>query len=328
MENSLISIVIVNWNHADCLHACLNSINNQTYQNYELIIIDNNSQDNSMNETVSLVKNIKIKKLEVNVGFSKAFNLGLALCNGDFILSLNPDVTLDEHFLDRIVEKITSDQIIGIVSPKLLRADDKQKLDSTGLFLDFLRKPFDRGQGEIDTGKYDSKESVFGSCGAATLYSKKLVEDLKIDGEFLDEDFFAYYDDADIAWRANIYGWKSVFAPEAVATHIRGWGDTLFKSGNNKKGLNGPKMALRNRYLMMIKNDNLVELLPILPILVIHDFVKIIFMLFFNPRALFGLIDLINLFPVALKKRKIIQKRRRKSNFRLRSFFNRKEFLY
>jgi len=78
----------------------------------------------------------------------------------------------------------------------------------------------------------------------------------------------------------------------------------------------------------MIKNDNLVELLPILPILVIHDFVKIIFMLFFNPRALFGLIDLINLFPVALKKRKIIQKRRRKSNFRLRSFFNRKEFLY
>jgi GT2 family glycosyltransferase len=274
------------------------------------------------------VKNIKIKKLEENVGFSKAFNLGLALCNGDFILSLNPDVTLDEHFLDRIVEKITSDQLIGIVTPKLLRANDKQKLDSTGLFLDFLRKPFDRGQGETDTGKYDRKESVFGACGAATLYSKIMVEDLKIDGEFLDEDFFAYYDDADVAWRANIFGWKSVFSSEAIALHIRGWGDTLLKSGKSKKIQNGPRMALRNRYLMMIKNDNLFELLPILPILIIHDFVKVIIMLFLNPGALIGYIDLITLLPAALRKRKAIQKRRQKTNFKLRSFFNQIEFLF
>lgn len=326
-NNKKISIIIVNWNHADYLSACLDSIHEQTFNDYEVVIIDNNSQDDSLNKLKCLCENLKIKKLEDNFGFSKAFNLGLTLCEGDYILSLNPDVVLNKYFLEKIYAKISSNPLNGIVSPKLLRADNQQKIDSTGLFLNFLRNPFDRGQGEIDKGQYDKKELVFGACGAASLFSKKMIEELKINNEFLDEDFFAYYDDADISWRANIYGWRCIYTPDAVATHVRGWGDTLSKFKKNGKNNYGLRMALRNKYLMIIKNDHINELLWVIPILIIYDALKFLLLLFVNPKALFGYIDLIRLFPNAVKKRKIIQANRQTTDFRLRTYFNKKEFL-
>ena len=169
-----VSIVIVTWNHAQYLPHCLGAITNQTYSKVDITVVDNASLDGSADWISANNPQIRLIRLNSNQGFSKAFNLGARTSNGEFILSLNPDVNARPDFLSKMVLEAQKDATIGIVAPKLLWADDPSKIDSTGLFINRQRRPYDRGQKEADRKQYDDNTEIFGACGAAALYRRSM----------------------------------------------------------------------------------------------------------------------------------------------------------
>jgi len=328
MQLPSVSIIIVNWNHGQYLRKCLDLLFAQEYHLFEIFIVDNGSQDGSPNMIKDEYPGVKIWTFPDNRGFSKALNWGVNQTTSDFVVSLNPDVFVMRNFLQEMVNVMCQDESIGIVSAKLLRDDDSTTLDSTGLFLNHFRRPYDRGQGEIDSGQYDRTLQIFGACGAAALYRRSMLVDIAVEGEFFDEDFFTYYEDADLAWRAQMRGWNGRYAPRAVATHVRGSGDTLRKVKTSTKNIDGPRLALRNRWLMTLKNDALRYLLLDFPFIFVMELSRLLYMAIFAPNALLGLKDILVGFRTALDKRNKIRGRMVIDDATLRPWFKPQKLPY
>jgi GT2 family glycosyltransferase len=329
-----VSVIIVNWNHGHMLEGCLDALSSQGYPELDITIVDNASTDGSPAWIASRYPAIHLHTFSTNTGFSRAVNYGIEHSDGEFVLSLNPDVTVQAGFVAEMVEAAGQDERIGVVAPKLLQAGKPSVLDSTGLFVDRRRRPYDRGQGEEDQGQYDSgfaicnlrfaKHEVFGACGGAALYRRAMLEDVAVEGEYLDEDFFAYYEDLDLAWRAQLRGWRAVYAPGAVATHVRGWGDRLSKRerGAGRPGaICGPRLALRNRYLTVIKNDAWQHLVADLPRIVAAELPRLAYAALVVPEALLGILDLVRAAPRALHERRLIRGRQAIEDNVIRQWF-------
>jgi GT2 family glycosyltransferase len=144
---------------------------------------------------------------------------------------------------------------IGIVAPKVLRleADDQQspyRLDSTGVYMTRNLRHLDRGSEEIDRGQYEKMEYVFGYTGAAALFRRRMIEDVSIDGQFLDEDFVFYREDGDLSWRAQLMGWKCLYTPRAVCFHVR----RVFPTNRSAVSALINMHSTKNRFLMRVKN--------------------------------------------------------------------------
>jgi GT2 family glycosyltransferase len=320
-----VSVVIVNWNHGHYLPECLNSLLAQEYSSLDITVVDNDSQDGSPDCITHHYPAVHLWRFSKNYGFSRAFNFGVDQTGGEWVLSLNPDTVVRGGFFRALVETLRRDGAdegqLGTVAPKLLRADDPSILDSTGLFVDRRRRTYDRGQGQPDMGQYDSQLPVFGACGACALFRRDMLEDLALDGEYLDEDFFAYYEDADLAWRAQLRGWSATHAPGAVALHARGWGDTLRQKGRAPKDAIGPRLALRNRYLMAAKNDCWHHFLADLPSILAAELPRLVYVSIARPGVLLGLLDLARALPPALRKRRQIQRCRKVDASAIRHWF-------
>ena len=319
MTDCRITIAIVNWNHLLDLQKCLASVSSQDYKSYDIVVIDNASTDGSTDWIRLNYPWISLFQFEENRGFSAALNEGIRRSTTPFILSLNPDVILDSRCLSYMIGAIIKKPQVGIVSPKLLRYNDPRYLDSTGLFIDRRRCPYDRGQNEIDHGQYDNSRQIFGACGALALYRREMLLDIAFNGEYFDEDFFAYYEDADIAWRAQLCGWRAVFEPRAQATHVRGWGDSLRKQ--RIKSSIEPRLAFRNRYLMIEKNDRPLDFLFDLPFILASEILRIFYAVLFMPSVLLGIYDFFAMYGRILPKRHHLWKKASINNSNVRSWF-------
>ena len=321
MDNPSVSVIIVNWNHGEFIGNCLDALLVQEGVSFDVAVVDNGSTDGSPDWIARDYPDVHLWTFSDNRGFSQAFNHGVRRTHGAFVLSLNPDVTVRLGFFREMLRAASRGERVGMVAPKLLRADDPTRLDSTGLFIDRRRRPYDRGQGKVDRGQYDALTNVFGACGAAALYRRDMLEDLSPNGECFDQDFFAYYEDADLAWRAQLRGWHCAYAPGAVATHVRSWGDTLRKRGHAPKAISGPRLALRNRYLMTLKNDTRRYILLDLPLILGAELPRLAYAAVATPGVLAGLLDLARAWPSALRKRRRIRARHTIDDAAIRRWF-------
>ena len=220
---SLVSVIIVTWNNVDEIAACLETVKSQSYRSLEVIVIDNASHDGTADVVAKDFPHVQLHRNGTNVGFSRGCNQGIDQTQGDFLLFLNPDVRLNPTYVERLLEGLESDPSVGSAGGKIyLEATDPKWLDSTGILLDKARwHPHDRGHGQLDNGQYNQQEHVFGITAAAALYRRQTLEECRVGGEIFDEDFFAYYEDADLAWRAQLLGWRALYVPEAVDYHPR-----------------------------------------------------------------------------------------------------------
>jgi len=323
-----VSAIIVSRNHGDLLPACLDALLEEaagTGARLEIAVVDNGSDDGTPQWLPQRYPAVRLWAMAENRGFSAAFNWGVDHTAGELLLSLNPDTVVRPGFVRAMVAAVAGQPpagaSIGSVAAKLLRADDPAILDSTGLFVDRRRRPYDRGQGEPDRGQYDALPYVFGACGAAALYRRAMLDGLAVEGEYLDEGFFAYYEDADLAWRAQLQGWRCAYAPAAVATHARGWGDTLRKRGRAAKGSTGPRLALRNRYLMAVQNDAGRHFLADLPLILGAELPRLAYAALTRPAVLLGLVDLVRALPRALQRRRLLRRRRTVPDAVIRRWF-------
>ena len=251
-----VAVTIVTYNSRRYIGACLEAVLEQTGVPFEVVVIDNCSSDNTGQILARFGDRIRVIHNGRNVGFAAAQNQAIAASDSEWVLALNPDVLLTPGFLERLVEAGGIDSKVGTVCGKLLsigpdfKPYEQPRIDSTGIYFTPSMRHFDRGWGVPDEGQFESMEYVFGASAAAALYRREMIEDVSDEDGFFDPDFFAYREDADVAWRAQLLGWRALYAPSAAAYHVR-------------SVLPGHRLAVpavlnmhsvKNRFLMRIKN--------------------------------------------------------------------------
>jgi GT2 family glycosyltransferase len=242
-----VAVNLVTWNSASDIVACLESVQRQTFRDFEIHVLDNNSTDN----TVELLRPFKISLVQSpsNTGFAKAHNELIRSFPAEYILVLNPDTVLRPDFLEKMIDALSARPDAASASGKLLRMDG-MTIDSTGIIMLRNQRHLDRGADEPDLGQFDKPEEIFGPSGAAALYRARALHDVSVDGQFFDEDFFAYREDADLAWRFRLMGWTSLYVPSAVALHRRKV--TPERRGSLPALIN--YHSVKNRFLLRLNN--------------------------------------------------------------------------
>jgi GT2 family glycosyltransferase len=311
-----VAVNIVTFNSAGDIEACLNSLTAQTFQDFRIHVLDNASSD----DTLAKVKGFDITLVEskVNTGFAKAHNDLIRAYPAEYALILNPDAVLKLDFIEKIVAALDGRPDAASATGKLLRLDGKT-IDSTGIIMLRGQRHLDRGAGEPDLGQFDKAEDVFGPSGAAALYRVKALEDVAVDGQFFDEDFFAYREDADLAWRCRLMGWTSIYVPSAVALHRR----RVTPERRSQLPAIINYHGVKNRFLLRINNmTSSLYLRDFLPI-TLRDASVVGYVLLREWKSIGALTYVVTNFPRLWRKRKAIQTRRRISGPELdRWFYN------
>ncbi len=219
MSDRSIYIVIPNWNGKDLLGPNLDSVLAQSIGAH-VVVVDNGSSDGSQQFVKENYSRVELIELDENYGFTGGVNAGieLAMKNGaEFVVLFNNDAVAEKLWLEKLVTTAQAHPEVGIVTSKFMLMD-KKHLDSTGDFYTTWGLPFPRGRNELDESRYDNKQEVFGASGGASLYRAKMLEEIGL----FDQDFFAYFEDVDMSFRAQLAGWKVRFESTAIAYHHRG----------------------------------------------------------------------------------------------------------
>ncbi|MFH0794906.1 MAG: glycosyltransferase family 2 protein [bacterium] len=260
MSDPTVTITVVNYNCARHLEKCLESVDAQTFRDHKLIIVDNASSDGSQiwledrrNEGwFRLIRNAD------NTGYCRAMNQAIAASDSPYFFALNPDVTPQPEYLEILVSALEENPRAGYAIGKLLFTGrdnlDRPVVFSAGQLVARGRWAYNRGIDRPDAPRFDGRGFIPGANGGAVVYRREFLRDVAIDGEILDEDFFMYYDDIDMDWRAALRGWGCWYEGRAIAYNVSkatGFLDTPA----------GKYHFLRNRYLTILKNDTLGALL-------------------------------------------------------------------
>jgi GT2 family glycosyltransferase len=209
-------VVIPNWNGADRLKLCVDSLKTQT-QAHQIVVVDNGSVDDSVDTVESEYPQVHLILHKKNKGFSGGVNPGIKYSieqGGEYVALLNNDAVADKDWLKNLTDFLDKHPDAGIATSKICD-DKKTHLDSTGDLYTVWGLPFPRGRGEPYSDKYDKDTWVFGASGGASLYRIKMLTEIGL----FDEDFFAYYEDVDISFRAQLAGWKVAYVPSAEVYH-------------------------------------------------------------------------------------------------------------
>jgi len=223
----MVSITIVTWNSEPYLSECFTSLQQQDHPELEVTIVDNASTDGTRALLRSVEARWRVIYNDSNVGFAAGQNQAIRASTGEWVLCLNPDVVLSPDFVSQLVAAGEAHRDAGSLCGKLLRWDPAAEqhkthiIDSTGIYFTRNMRHLDRGAEETDRGLYDRVQYVFGASGAAAMFRRDFIEAVSVEGQFFDEEFFAFREDGDLAWRAQLMGWKCLYTPAAVAWHVR-----------------------------------------------------------------------------------------------------------
>ncbi|HUP49895.1 MAG TPA: glycosyltransferase family 2 protein [Thermoanaerobaculia bacterium] len=311
----LLSVIVVTWNSAEVLPRCLDALRRQTLTSRELIVVDNGSADDS----VAIAERHEARLIcnETNRGFAAAVNQGIAAARGELIQLLNPDCFLHPEYCARLAASLgLAGSEFGMATGKLLSAERPSLIDSKGIAMTRSGRHLDIDQGLPDD-EDDADAEVFGVSGAAAMYRRSFLEDVSIDGEVFDEDFFSYREDADLSWRGRLFGWRALYAADAVAHHVRR------VTPERRRDL--PPLinlhSVKNRFLLRLKNEGWRLALRNAPFEISRDAVTIAAVLTVERTSLPALAWLWRHRSRILAKRRAIQARRRVSDRTLARWF-------
>lgn len=210
-----VSVIIPHLNGRHHLADCLGSLRCQTYQDFEVILADNGSTDGTREYVRSHFPEVRLLELGHNRGFTGACNAGWRLAQGKFIVLLNNDTEVEPNWLQAIIDAFERHPEAGAVACKMLLFDQRDILHTAGDYYRVDGIPGNRGVWQPDSARYSREEYVFSACGGAAAYRSSMLDEIG----FLDDDFFFSCEDVDLAWRANLAGWRVVYVPTAVVYH-------------------------------------------------------------------------------------------------------------
>ncbi len=318
-----IAVTIVTYDSAAFLARCLDAVAAQTHAPREVVVLDNRSRDDSAAIARAHGAVTKLIESPDNTGFAGGQNRAIAATSADWVLTLNPDVVLDPAFLATLAERAERPAPLGTLCGKLLRLGPDRapvlppRIDSTGIVFTRSFRHLDRGSEEPDDGRYAVEEPVFGATAAAAMYRRAMIDDVSVEGEFFDEAFFAYREDADLAWRAQLLGWDCLYVPSALGYHVR----RVLPERRADVPAMLNRHSVKNRFLMRVKNaDAAVWRRCALPGLA-RDAAVLGGCLVREWSSLPAFADVARLYPRARRQRAIIQAKRRRDGAAIARWF-------
>jgi GT2 family glycosyltransferase len=296
-----VSVVIPTWNGLDMLEVLLPSLERQTFGDFSVVVVDNGSTDGTPKHLAERWPRVHVLALPENAGFAPAVNLGIAAGEAPRVALLNNDLELDPGWMDAMVRALHAHPGAGSATGRMLAFHDRDLIDDAGNGFSWYGVGFARGKREPDDGRYREPEAVFAACGGAALYRRAALDDVGL----FDEDFFAYAEDLDWGFRAQLAGWACRYVPDAVSYHI-GAG-TSARAGDLSRYL-----TFRNSLWLVLKGFPRTALLR-------HGHRLALFVLGTAAQAiarretaeLRALRDALRGAPRMLRKRRAIQRRRR-----------------
>ncbi len=328
------SLVIVSYNHADTLPACLNAVAELDPAPARVEVIDNASSDGSAEIAADhpLGPPVEVVRETRNTGFAAAANRGIRSARTPWVLLLNPDCAPSSDMVGRLFEALSTcpdPDRVGSLTPRLVRADGPDLtatpvLDAAGMMVTASGRHFDRGAGTPDPGAAGRPAWVFGGTGAAALYRRVALDDVAYpESEFFAETFFAYREDAELAWRLQLRGWRCLYVPAASASHRRGFRPEEGRRGHREINL----YSVRNRFLLRAHCADAGWHLRCLPWWLGRDLLVVGACLTVERQSLRGLIEAWRLRGDALKKRRWVLGRRTVSGRQMARWFRKKGWI-
>jgi hypothetical protein len=210
----LVSIIILNYNAGNLLLECIESVLKTDYEKFEIVIVDNASEDDSINKCKERFEEIRIIENKKNLGYCEGNNVGIKSARGKFVVILNPDTIVESSWLKELIKgyEIFGD---GMYQPRFLTTNDHKILQGTGNMINLFGFGFARNKGDIDEGQFNKPERIGYASGTCLFTSKKIIEELDMFDSFL----FAYHDDLDLCWRAALENIKSYYIPSSIVYH-------------------------------------------------------------------------------------------------------------
>ncbi|MCL4458360.1 MAG: glycosyltransferase family 2 protein [Chloroflexi bacterium] len=297
-----VTVIVVNWNGRDYLETCLSSVLRQSYPNFEILLIDNASTDGSLDLIEERFPQVGVIRNRVNLGFAAANNIGIQQSSSDYIATLNNDTKAEETWLAELVKAARTGPDIGMCASKMLFMHQPAIINSAGIALDRAGIAWDNRGGEEDTPDDSKPYEVFGPCAGAALYRREMLMGIGL----FDEDFFAYLEDVDLAWRARLAGWRCLYVPTAKVYHIH---SATAREGSSLKTY----LLGRNKIWTIIKNYPSPHFWLFWPIIVGYDFGSVLFALFSRRdiRPLQGRLSALTRFAPMWRKRRVVQRNRK-----------------
>jgi len=263
----LISIIILNYNAGNLLIDCVSSIQKSAYTNFEIILVDNISKDNSHKKCKNSFPTIKLIENKENLGYCEGNNIGLRTAKGEFVVVLNPDTIVDSNWLDELLEAYQNNGE-GLYQPKFLATSDNSMLLSTGQMIQLFGFGYSRSKGDKDEKLFEKIEQIDYASGTCLFTSKKILKKIGLFDPFL----FAFHDDLELCWRAALNGIKSFYVPKSIVYHpIEG---TSFKWSPLKF-----KLMERNRKYCLLTLYDRSTFYKMLPALIVVDIAVFFFYL-------------------------------------------------
>jgi len=327
MELKKLSINLVTYNGEKYLPFLAASLKKQTFQDFDLKIIDNGSSDKTLDSLARFFPNHKPISYQKNLGFAKAHNQLIAWTKEPYLLILNQDIILAPDYLEKAIKFLDGNPEASGVMGKILKWDFEKNeptniIDSLGIQISKSHQATDVKQGEKDENQNIEPREIFGLSGAAAFFRKEDLGKIKITfgqgngqtQEYFDEDFFSYKEDVDLAYRLRLAGLKTFLVPKAIAYHGRSLGhfDKKIKKERDLRSSGTKIYSYKNHLAVLVKNEFFVNWLKYFWLTFWYEFKKLIYLLIFERATLKGLSMFFNEYGKMKQKRKFIIKNIRK----------------
>lgn len=243
-----VTVVIPNYNGMKFLKDCLDSLSKQSYNHFETLVVDNASTDDSVSFIQSNYPDVKLMIMKENTGFCGGVNAGIKAAKTPYVILLNNDTAVDKNYVHALVREISRSKDIFSVSSKMIQFHNREKLDDAGDLYNIFGWAFQRGVDHPVTS-YKKKTEIFSACAGAAIYRRSVFKKIG----YFDKMHFAYLEDVDIGYRAQIYGYRNLYCPKAIVYHV-GSGTSGSKYNSFKV-----KLAARNNIYLNYKNMPLAQ---------------------------------------------------------------------
>jgi GT2 family glycosyltransferase len=281
MSETGVTVVIVTWNGRAHLEACLGSLEKQTDRDFETIVVDNGSTDGTVEMLARDFPWARVLATGQNLGFAEGNNRGFAEARAAWIATLNNDTQADPHWLEALRKAaLAAPQDVGMLQSRLVFKQHRDRTNSTGVLL-FANGSAEDRDFDQPFRDGDREEEVLCPTAGAALYRRSMLDAIALQTGVFDRDFFMYYEDVDLGWRARLAGHRAIYVPEAIVAHE-------FQGSSKKRKNHFISMHLkRNRIRMLLKNGSWRFVLRALP-KTLYDLSEAV--LWFGPKALFDLV--------------------------------------
>ncbi len=312
--NLKLTISLLLYNSEKYLPFCLSSLFNQTFKDWRLVILDNNSPDNSFKIAKELCagkQDIKFLKSSKNLGFAGGNNAIMKQVDNKYIMLLNPDTILEPDYIEKIIDFLDKNEQVGAGIGKIFRWRDNKNdqltdmpksrnIDTAGLRLHKSFQTTDLGSGEIDEDQYNNDQEIFGVSGCLPIYRRQAIAE----ADYFDKSFFSYKEDIDLAFRMQAKEWKAYRIGGAVAYHDR----TLNETEDRKKRSSFLNyLSYRNHLYVLIKNLAITDFLRYGIFIALYEFKKIVYLMLFEQKTLLAWIEIFKNLKYLIKQRKNIK---------------------